>query len=158
MKFLALVVLSLIGFVIAFEYLILWFFMINDYPFLKTHYSRKQILGIALIVPLLNFLSHVLPLRVKKSFLWEKLVEKLIKKICGAVIDEDEFEDPGEDSENRADMVRKECTEDQPFPGQRNENEVWIHVDAYALDEDDEGRFFKCPHCGTIIDLGPDVV
>jgi len=52
--------------------------------------------------------------------------------------------------------IKKECTRDQPFSEERKENEVWTHADAYPLDE--EGRFFECPHCGTIINLGSDIV
>ena len=53
-------------------------------------------------------------------------------------------------------IIRKECTKERPFPGERKENEIWTHVDADWTD-DDTGRFLECPNCGIIIDLGPDV-
>jgi hypothetical protein len=59
--------------------------------------------------------------------------------------------------DNSDEKVMRECTKEHPFSGERKENEAWTHVDACPLDEDGEGRFFKCPNCGIIIDLGPDV-
>lgn len=59
---------------------------------------------------------------------------------------------------NTAGKLVRKCTKDHPFVPPVKENEFWIHVDAYYLDPADEGRFFKCPNCGTLIDIGPDTM